>query len=155
MESRKSNIDIMPMLFRAIASGAIITIGAWRIGYGMDFGLNLNPMLERAICVVIMSALFFAAVYIPKRMAEKKAKRWQRHLVSAVLYGFVVAGVLYAFGFYTPTWAQDAVSTPIPPLWLQLGKPSALFAVIYFAANVVGDKMKGRTDEDENNDERQ
>ena len=155
MESKKSNIDIMPMLFRAIASGAIITIGAWRIGYGMDFGLNLNPMLERAICVVIMSALFFAAVYIPKRMAEKKVKRWQRHLVSAVLYGFVVAGVLYAFGFYTPTWAQDAVSTPIPPLWLQLGKPSSLFAVIYFAANVVGDKMKGRTDEDENNDERQ
>ena len=149
MESRKSNIDIMPILFRAIASGAIITIGAWRVGYGMDFGLNLNPMLERAICVAVMSVLFFAAVYIPKRMAEKKAKRWHRHLASALLYGVVVAGVLYAFGFYTPTWAQYAVSAPIPPLWIQLGKPSALFAAIYFAANVVGDKMKGRTDEED------
>ena len=58
----------------------------------------------------------------------------------------------YAFGFYTPTWAQDAVSAPIPPLWLQLGKPSALFAVIYFAANVVGDKMRGR-DKEENSDD--
>ena len=152
METKKSNIDIMPMLFRAIASGAIITIGAWRVGYGMDFGLNLNPMVERAVSVLIMSVLFFGAFYIPKRMAEKKAKRWQRHLASAVLYGFVVAGVLYAFGFYTPTWAQEAFSTPIPPVWVQLGKPSALFAVIYFAANVVGDKMKGR-DKEENNDD--
>ena len=152
METKKSNIDILPILFRAIACGAIITIGAWRVGYGMDFGLNLTPMLERAVSVLIMSVLFFAAVYIPKRMAEKKAKRWQRHLASAVLYGFVVAGVLYAFGFYTPTWAQEAFSTPIPPVWVQLGKPSALFAVIYFAANVVGDKMKGR-DKEENNDD--
>ena len=152
METKKSNIDILPILFRAIASGAIITIGAWRVGYGMDFGLNLNPMLERAICVAVMSVLFFAAVYIPKRMTEKKAKRWQRHLASAVLYGFVVAGVLYAFGFYTPTWAQEAFSTPIPPVWVQLGKPSALFAAIYFATNVVGDKMKGR-DKEENNDD--
>ena len=152
METKKSNIDILPILFRAIACGAIITIGAWRVGYGMDFGLNLNPMVERAVSVLIMSALFFAAVYIPKRMAEKKAKRWQMHLAAAVLYGFVVAGVLYAFGFYTPTWAQDAVSTPIPPVWIQLGKPSALFAVIYFAANVVGDKMKGRDKEENNND---
>ncbi|MBQ7284177.1 MAG: hypothetical protein IJ339_06920 [Oscillospiraceae bacterium] len=152
MENKKSNIDIMPILFRAIASGAIITIGAWRVGYGMDFGLDLNPMIERLICVVVMSVLFFAAVYIPKRMAEKKTVRWQRHLASAVLYAFVVAGVLYAFGFYTPTWAQDAVSAPIPPLWLQLGKPSALFAVIYFAANVVGDKMRGR-DKEENSDD--
>ena len=152
METKKSNIDILPILFRAIASGAIITIGAWRVGYGMDFGLNLNPMLERAICVAVMSVLFFAAVYIPKRMAEKKAKRWQMHLAAAVLYGFVVAGVLYAFGFYTPTWAQEAFSTPIPPVWVQLGKPSALFAASYFAANVVGDKMKGR-DKEENNDD--
>ena len=152
METKKSNIDILPILFRAIASGAIITIGAWRVGYGMDFGLNLNPMLERAICVAVMSVLFFGAVYIPKRMAEKKAKRWQMHLAAAVLYGFVVAGVLYAFGFYTPTWAQEAFSTPIPPVWVQLGKPSALFAAIYFAANVVGDKMKGR-DKEENNDD--
>ena len=152
METKKSNIDILPILFRAIASGAIITIGAWRVGYGMDFGLNLNPMLERAICVAVMSVLFFGAVYIPKRMAEKKAKRWQRHLASAVLYGFVVAGVLYAFGFYTPTWAQEAFSTPIPPMWVQLGKPSALFAAIYFAANVVGDKMKGRDKEENGND---
>ena len=152
METKKSNIDILPILFRAIASGAIITIGAWRVGYGMDFGLNLNPMLERAVSVLIMSVLFFAAVYIPKRMAEKKAKRWQMHLAAAVLYGFVVAGVLYAFGFYTPTWAQEAFSTPIPPMWVQLGKPSALFAVIYFAANVVGDKMKGR-DKEENKDD--
>ena len=152
METKKSNIDILPILFRAIASGAIITIGAWRVGYGMDFGLNLNPMLERAICVAVMSVLFFAAVYIPKRMAEKKAKRWQMHLAAAVLYGFVVAGVLYAFGFCTPTWAQEAFSTPIPPVWVQLGKPSALFAAIYFAANVVGDKMKGR-DKEENNDD--
>ena len=152
METKKSNIDILPILFRAIASGAIITIGAWRVGYGMDFGLNLNPMLERAICVAVMSVLFFAAVYIPKRMAEKKAKRWQMHLAAAVLYGFVVAGVLYAFGFYTPTWAQEAFSTPIPPVWVQLGKPSSLFAAIYFAANVVGDKMKGR-DKEENNDD--
>ena len=152
METKKSNIDILPILFRAIACGAIITIGAWRVGYGMDFGLNLNPMLERAVSVLIMSVLFFGAVYIPKRMAEKKAKRWQMHLAAAVLYGFVVAGVLYAFGFYTPTWAQEAFSTPIPPVWVQLGKPSALFAVIYFAANVVGDKMKGR-DKEENNDD--
>ena len=152
METKKSNIDIQPILFRAIACGAIITIGAWRVGYGMDFGLNLNPMLERAVSVLIMSVLFFGAVYIPKRMAEKKAKRWQMHLAAAVLYGFVVAGVLYAFGFYTPTWAQEAFSTPIPPVRVQLGKPSALFAVIYFAANVVGDKMKGR-DKEENNDD--
>ena len=152
METKKSNIDILPILFRAIACGAIITIGAWRVGYGMDFGLNLNPMLERAVSVLIMSVLFFGAVYIPKRMAEKKAKRWQMHLAAAVLYGFVVAGVLYAFGFYTPTWAQEAFSTPIPPVWVQLGKPSALFAAIYFAANVVGDKMKGR-DKEENNDD--
>ena len=152
METKKSNIDILPILFRAIACGAIITIGAWRVGYGMDFGLNLNPMLERAVSVLIMSVLFFGAVYIPKRMAEKKAKRWQMHLAAAVLYGFVVAGVLYAFGFYTPTWAQEAFSTPIPPVWVQLGKPSALFAVIYFAANVVGDKMKGRDKEENNND---
>ena len=152
METKKSKIDILPILFRAIASGAIITIGAWRVGYGMDFGLNLNPMLERAICVAVMSVLFFGAVYIPKIMAEKKAKRWQRHLASAVLYGFVVAGVLYAFGFYTPTWAQEAFSTPIPPMWVQLGKPSALFAAIYFAANVVGDKMKGRDKEENGND---
>ena len=152
METKKSNIDILPILFRAIACGAIITIGAWRVGYGMDFGLNLNPMLERAVSVLIMSVLFFAAVYIPKRMAEKKAKRWQMHLAAAVLYGFVVAGVLYAFGFYTPTWAQEAFSTPIPPMWVQLGKPSALFTVIYFAANVVGDKMKGRDKEENSND---
>ena len=152
MQNKKSNIDILPILFRAIACGAIITIGAWRVGYGMDFGLQLNPMVERAVSVAVMSVLFFAAVYIPKRMLEKKAKRWQMHLAAAVLYGFVVAGVLYAFGFYTPTWAQEAFSTPIPPMWVQLGKPSALFAVIYFAANVVGDKMKGRDKEENNND---
>ena len=152
METKKSNIDILPMLFRAIACGAIITIGAWRVGYGMDFGADFNPMLERAISVLVMSVMFLAATYIPKRMAEKKAKRWQMHLAAAVLYGFVVAGVLYAFGFYTPTWAQEAFSTPIPPVWVQLGKPSALFAAIYFAANVVGDKMKGR-DKEENNDD--
>ena len=152
MNTKKSNIDILPMLFRAIACGAIITIGAWRVGYGMDFGADFNPMAQRAISVLIMSVMFFAATYIPKRMAEKKAKRWQMHLAAAVLYGFVVAGVLYAFGFYTPTWAQEAFSTPIPPVWVQLGKPSALFAVIYFAANVVGDKMKGR-DKEENNDD--
>ena len=152
MEKKKSNIDILPMLFRAVASGAIITIGAWRVGYGMNFGLELNPMLERAICVVVMSVLFFAAVYIPKRLAEKKTKRVYIHLASAVLYSFVVAGVLYAFGFYTPTWAQEAFSAPIPPVWLQLTKPSALFAVIYFAANFIGDKMKGR-DKGDNKDE--
>ena len=152
MNTKKSNIDILPILFRAIACGAIITIGAWRVGYGMDFGLALNPMIERAISVAVMSVLFFAAVYIPRRMAEKKAKRWQMHLAAAVLYGFVVAGVLYAFGFYTPAWAQDAVSTAIPPVWLQLAKPSALFTVIYFAANFVGDKMKGR-DKEENKDD--
>ena len=152
MEKKKSNIDILPMLFRAVASGAIITIGAWRVGYGMNFGLELNPMLERAICVVVMSVLFFAAVYIPKRLAEKKTKRVYIHLASAVLYSFVVAGVLYAFGFYTPTWAQEAFSAPIPPVWLQLAKPSALFALIYFAANFIGDKMKGR-DKGDNKDE--
>ena len=152
METKKSNIDILPVLFRAVACGAIITIGAWRVGYGMDFGIELNPMLERAISVAVMSVLFFAATYIPKRMAEKKAKRWQRHLAAAVLYGFVVAGVLYAFGFYTPTWAQSATSTLIPPVWQQLAKPSALFVAIYFAANVVGDKMKGR-DNEENSDD--
>lgn len=152
MENKKSNIDIMPILFRAIACGAIITIGAWRVGYGMDFGLDIAPIVQRAISIVVMSVLFFAAVYIPKRMEEKKAKRWQRHLAAAVLYGFVVAGVLYAFGFYTPIWAQEAFSTPIPPVWQQLAKPSALFVAIYFAANVLGDKMKGRKDEDSNND---
>ena len=152
MNTKKSNIDILPMLFRAIACGAIITIGAWRVGYGMDFGADFNPMLERAISVLVMSVLFFAATYIPKRMAEKKAKRWQMHLAAAVLYGFVVAGVLYAFGFYTPAWAQSATSTPIPPVWMQIGKPSALFVAIYFAANVVGDKMKGR-DKEENKDD--
>ena len=152
METKKSNIDILPMLFRAIACGAIITIGAWRVGYGMDFGADFNPMLERAISVAVMSVMFFAATYIPKRMAEKKAKRWQMHLAAAVLYGFVVAGVLYAFGFYTPSWAQSATSTPIPPVWMQIGKPSALFVAIYFAANVVGDKMKGRDKEETGND---
>ncbi|MBR2028693.1 MAG: hypothetical protein IKA10_06885 [Oscillospiraceae bacterium] len=152
METKKSDIDILPMLFRAIACGAIITIGAWRVGYGMDFGLELNPMIERAVSVVIMSVLFMAATYIPKRMTEKKVKRWQVHLAAAVLYAFVVAGVLYAFGFYTPTWAQSATSTPIPPVWIQLAKPSALFAVIYFAANYMGDKMKGRDKEEKDND---
>ena len=152
MNTKKSNIDILPMLFRAIACGAIITIGAWRVGYGMDFGADFNPMLERAISVLVMSVMFFAATYIPKRMAEKKSKRWQMHLAAAVLYGFVVAGVLYAFGFYTPSWAQSATSTPIPPVWMQIGKPSALFVAIYFAANVVGDKMKGRDKEETGND---
>ena len=152
MQNKKSNIDILPILFRAIACGAIITIGAWRVGYGMDFGLQLNPMVERAVSVAVMSVLFFAAVYIPKRMLEKKAKRWQMHLAAAVLYGFVMAGVLYAFGFYTPTWAQEAFSTAIPPVWQQLAKPSVLFTVIYFAANVMGDKMKGRDKEENKND---
>ena len=152
METKKSNIDILPILFRAVACGAIITIGAWRVGYGMDFGLELKPMLERAISVAVMSVLFFAATYVPKRMAEKKTKRWQMHLAAAVLYGFVVAGVLYAFGFYTPAWAQEAFSTPIPPVWQQLAKPSALFVAIYFAANYVGDKMKGRSKEETDND---
>ena len=152
METKKSKIDVLPIIFRAIASGAIITIGAWRVGYGVDFGDAVNPMIERAISVAVMSVLFFAATYVPKRMAEKKAKRWQMHLAAAVLYGFVVAGVLYAFGFYTPTWAQSAISAEIPPVWLQLAKPSALFVAIYFAANVVGDKMKGRDREENNND---
>ena len=152
MNTKKSNIDILPILFRAVACGAIITIGAWRVGYGMDFGADFNPMAERAISVAVMSVLFFAATYISKRMAEKKAKRWQMHLAAAVLYGFVVAGVLYAFGFYTPVWAQSATSTPIPPVWMQIGKPSALFVAIYFAANVVGDKMKGRDKEETGND---
>ena len=61
MNTKKSNIDILPMLFRAIACGAIITIGAWRVGYGMDFWAEFNPMLERAISVLVMSVLFFAA----------------------------------------------------------------------------------------------
>ena len=152
METKKSKIDVLPIIFRAIASGAIITIGAWRVGYGVDFVDAVNPMIERAISVAVMSVLFFAATYIPKRMAEKKAKRWQMHLAAAVLYGFVVAGVLYAFGFYTPTWAQSAISAEIPPVWLQLAKPSAIFVAIYFAANVVGDKMKGRDREENNND---
>ena len=152
METKKSKIDVLPIIFRAIASGAIITIGAWRVGYGVDFGDAVNPMIERAISVAVMSVLFFAATYIPKRMAEKKAKRWQMHLAAAVLYGFVVAGVLYAFGFYTPSWAQSAISAEIPPVWLQLAKPSAIFVAIYFAANVVGDKMKGRDKEENNND---
>ncbi len=152
MEKKKSNIDMLPIVMRAIACGAIITIGAWRVGYGMDFGFDVAPIVERAISIVVMSVLFFAATYIPKRMAEQKAKRWQRHLAAAVLYGFVVAGVLYAFGFYTPIWAQEAFSTPIPPVWQQLAKPTALFMVIYFAANVMGDRMKGRKDGD-NSDE--
>jgi len=152
MENKKTNIDMLPIIMRAIACGAIITIGAWRVGYGMDFGLNTAPIVNRAISIVVMSVLFFAATYIPKRMAEQKAKRWQMHLAAAVLYGFVVAGVLYAFGFYTPAWAQDAFSTPIPPVWQQLAKPTALFMVIYFAANVIGDKIKGR-DKEVNSDD--
>jgi len=152
MEKKKSNIDMLPIIFRAIACGAIITIGVWRVGYGMDFGLDIAPIVQRAISIAVMSVLFFAATYIPKRMAEQKAKRWQVHLASAVLYGFVVAGVLYAFGFYTPVWAQQAFSAPIPPVWQQIAKPSAVFAAIYFAANVIGDKMKGRTDKENGDD---
>ena len=69
MNTKKSNIDILPMLFRAIACGAIITIGAWRVGYGMDFGADFNPMAQRAISVLIMRSE-------ERRVGKECRSRW-------------------------------------------------------------------------------
>lgn len=150
MENKKPGTDMLTIVFRSIACGAIVTLGGWRVGYGMAFGPDMPQGLENLLSTVIISVLFFAASVLPKYLLAKSKKRILFHLAAAVCYSLVITAALYAFGMFVPSFAAEAAGVSVLPLWRQMAGCFVPLAAIWFAANVVGDKMKGR--KDENND---
>jgi len=150
MEKKKP--DMLTIVIRSIICGAIVTIGVWRVGYGMAFGPDMSQSVENLLSIIIMSVLFFSAMVLPKVLLAKTKKRVIFHLAAAVCYSLVVTAALFAFGMFVPQWAAAADGVEVLPMYRQMFACFGPLTLIWFAANVMGDKMKGRKDEEDSDE---